>query len=824
MAERDTACVILAGGQGKRMRSTDRHKTCFPIAGVPAIVRTVGMLKSVGLRQFLIVVGQMAEQVIATVAEAHPESAFVYQAEPRGTGHAVACAAGALRAAGHDGDVLVTMGDRLVRPRVVSELLGRHAQTGADVTLAVVPKTERSTSGRVVCDSRGRVLGIVELPDIRRAARRRRKVGLGGRRLTAAQVERASRHVNPSLYLFRAPVLQEALGALGDDNAQGELYLTDTIGHVSAAGGSVATVEVPDPEDLMGFNTPEELLAVEEVVSRRLAGRRRISVGRPRPSRRSFRTPAEWLKLVESDPPRMRRRMRQTYGSDEDLLAERRKAFAAVLKGFARMYGPDRKVVLARAPGWVNLMGRHVDHRGGYVNVMAISREVLLVAGPRDDDVVALSNLRRREFPHRGFRIGELLRAADWMSWMDYVNSSTVRQVLEAYRGDWSNYAKAAVTRLQHACPDTRLRGMDCMVGGNIPMGAGLSSSSAVVVAVAEAAVALNGLDVTPQQFVDLCGEGEWFVGSRGGSADHAAIRTGERGRVARVGFFPFRIEETIGFPEGLSLAIVNSQVRASKSAGARDTFNQRVATYRLAEMLLRRRSPMLRSMEHLRDVQPEALGVSAAEIYRAIKRLPPRLTRRSAARLLPDAGGELEEIFATHAHVGPYRLRDVAMYGIAECRRSDMFAGQLRGGKLDHVGMLMRTSHDGDRVVRHAGGWPAAHRPGYGDAALEGLIRDAASEDASRRAGAALWAQPGRYACSTEEIDLIVDLASSVEGVVGAQLAGAGLGGCAMVLAGDGALRPLASALRKGYYRPRKLRFEVHVCRPVAGSGILAV
>ena len=56
-------------------------------------------------------------------------------------------------------------------------------------------------------------------------------------------------------------------------------------------------------------------------------------------------------------------------------------------------------------------------------------------------------------------------------------------------------------------------------------MGAGLSSSSAVVVAMAEAAVALNGLDVTPQQFVDLCGEGEWFVGSRGGSAAGSGAR-----------------------------------------------------------------------------------------------------------------------------------------------------------------------------------------------------------------------------------------------------------------------------------------------------------
>jgi len=824
MSVSDTACVILAGGSGSRMRSTDRHKVCFPIAGVPAIVRTVGMLKSVGVRRFLIVVGQMAEQVIATVATEHPDVAFVFQAKPRGTGHAVACAVAVLRASGHGGSVLVTMGDKVIQPHVVAAILDRHAETGADVTLAALPKSDQSTAGRIVTDSGGKALGIVELPDIRRARESRKKIRVGGKAMTAAQVERASASVNPSLYIYKAPVLYDAIGALSDDNAQGELYLTDTVALIAAARGDVMLLDVPKAEDLMAYNTPEELLEIEEVFFRREAGRRRIAAATPRLSKTVFRTAREWLKLVQGNPPAMRRVMKRIYGDDADLLGDRRKALTAVLKGFAKTFGADRKVVISRAPGRINLMGRHVDHRGGYVNVMAISREVLIAASPREDDVMTLQNLQRSRFPTRKFSIGELLRAADWMDWMDYVNSSTVQQVLDAARGDWSNYAKAAVTRLQHACPDHRLHGMDCMVTGNIPMGAGLSSSSAIVVAVAEAAVTLNGLDVTPQQFVDLCGEGEWFVGSRGGSADHAAIRTGERGRVARVGFFPFRIEETLPFPSGLSLVIANSLVRASKSAGARDHFNQRVATYRLAEMLLRKRSAILANMEHLRDVEPEKLGVSPAEIYRAIRRLPRQITRRSAGRLLGGSEEVLEEIFASHANIGPYRLRDVAVYGIGECLRSDMFAGLMRGGKLDHVADLMKISHDGDRVVTRPEGWPTPFAPSYSDSVLDGLIRDAASEDPARRARSALWAQPGRYACSTEEIDLIVDLASAVPGVVGAQLAGAGLGGCAMILVADEALSPLMAALRKGYYRPRKLKFDVHVCSPVAGSGILKV
>ena len=816
--------VILAGGQGKRMRSTDRHKVCFPIAGVPAIVRTVGMLKSVVVGRVLVVVGQMAEQVITTVAEAHPDVAFVFQAAQRGTGHAAACAAAHLEASGYDGQVVVTMGDKIIQPHVVAGLIERHRDSGADLTLAALPKTDGSTAGRIVTDARGNVLGIVELPDIRRSIQKRRKIRLAGKLLNGRQIERASGRVNASLYMFRAPALYAAVASLSDENAQGELYLTDAPEILAAGGGSVDVLDSVQPEDLMAYNTPEELLAIEEVFRKRQDGRRTIVARPARLPARSYRKASEWLKIVQANAPRLRRTLGGIYGPDAELLAERRKAFTAVLRQFIKMHGAGRKAVLVRAPGRINLMGRHVDHRGGYVNVMAISREVVLAAAPRDDDAVTLANVNRREFPDRDFRIGELLRSADWMGWMDYINSTTVRQVLEAQRGDWSNYAKAAVLRLQHACPDHRLRGMDCVVAGNIPMGAGLSSSSAIVVAMAETATLLNGLDLTTRQFVDLCGEGEWFVGSRGGSADHAAIRSGERGRVARVGFFPFRIERTFPFPDELSLVIANSHIRAAKSEGARDTFNHRVATYNLAEMLMRTRSALLASMKHLRDINPEALDVSPAEVYRAIKRLPPQISRRKAFDLLSEHRDRLEVLFETHRAIGPYRLRDVATYGIAECRRSDMFADLLAGARLDEVGRMMQISHDGDRVVEHRDGQAAPFAPSYADGRLNRLILDAASEDPVRQARAALSAQPGRYACSTPRIDYMVDLAEAQEGVIGAQLAGAGLGGCCMILVRTDFLAKVLSALRRGYYRVHRLPFDVHVCQPVAGSGPISV
>ncbi|MFO8015120.1 MAG: galactokinase family protein [Phycisphaerae bacterium] len=805
-------CVILAGGQGTRMASPRQHKVCFPILGRPAIVRAIETYKRAGLGRFLVVVGQMAGQVIATVAEAHPDVTFVYQAEPLGTGHAALVAAEALAAQGYTGGVLLTMGDKVTRPGVVRDLVARYRAADAEVVMATLPKRGGTTAGRVVTDGRGRVLGIVERADIASARRRRTRLHVGGRSLTAAQVERAARAVNPSMYVFRFGPLLAALRRLQTDNVQGELYLTDTIEPLAA--GRVETMPVADPDDLMAFNTPAELMAVEEVVRKRERPPRVRAAKRRRLSARVLKPAGEWLDHLTAGSPGLARFLRRTYGPDESLAAERIRAMAGVVRAFVRRFDRDRPVVLCRAPGRVNLMGRHVDHRGGYVNVMAISREVLLAASPRDDDTVRLEHVEPKRFASRRFRIRDLLRRASWAEWIDFVDSQTVRGLLDETQGDWSHYARAAFLRLQHECRQVRLRGMDAVVAGNIPMGAGLSSSSALVVAFAEAAVQLNGLNVALGDFVDLCGEGEWFVGSRGGSADHAAIRTSRIGHLSRIGFFPLRMEGEVRFPPDLRVVIAHSGSQAVKSAGARHVFNQRVACYEVAEMLLRHEWSAAAGMEHLRDLVPERLGVRTGEVYRALARLPSRPSRRDLRRLLPaDDHDRLEPLFASHRSLGPYDLRGVALYGLAEIVRSDRFAGVLAGGDLDAVGRMLRTSHDGDRRFRFDA---AGRRRRF-------LVRtDDRTLARLADADAPLAEQCGRYGCSTEAIDDLVDLAAGTDGVVGAQLAGAGLGGCMMILVRSGALERLMRRLRRDFYQPRTIPFGAYVCSPVAGAGLV--
>ncbi len=796
------------------MASASRHKVCFPILGVPAIVRAIDTYKAAGLHRFMVVIGQMPEQVIQTVSDAHPDVTFVNQANPRGTGHAAMVAADALAAQNFDGNIMVVMGDKVAQREVVCNVLKRFETSGADVVVTTLPKTADSTAGRVVTDKDGSVLAVVELPDIKQARRRRTKLPLAGKKFSPAVIERNSDGVNASMYMFNFAKLQWALSKLKSDNVQGELYLTDTVEHIAENKGKVETLLVKDSTALMAFNTPQELMAIEEILRERETPPRVSVVSKRKLSKKIYKPAKDWLAVLNNNPPRLKKLLRDTYGSDQTLIAERRGAMIELVGKFIKQFGPDRSMLLCRAPGRINLMGRHVDHRGGFVNVMAISRDVLLATAPREDDTITLTNLNAKQFPPRQFSIFELVRGFSWADWMEFLGSRAAQSVIQSAPGDWSHYARAPLLRMEHEIRGVHLKGMDCLVSGNIPIGAGLSSSSALVVAFAEAAVTLNGLNVGMRDFIDLCGEGEWFVGSRGGSADHAAIRTSKVGTISRVGFFPFNLAGHVAFPDGMRVVIAHSGSQAIKSAGARDIYNQRVASYEIAQMLLKRTWPAAASTEHLRDLAPAHLGVRPGEIYRALKRLPSRTSRAQLRKLLdgPDSQ-RLEQLFATHANLGNYDPRGVALYGISECLRSEQFAEAISGGDYERVAAFMQASHDGDRLFRQ-GSDGKQHK--------FAVRTDNGSLERLAVTNADLAVQPGRYACSTSAIDQLVDISNSVDGVVGSQLAGAGLGGCMMILVRADALENLMRQLKRRFYRPQKMKFDAHVCQPAAGAGVL--
>jgi bifunctional UDP-N-acetylglucosamine pyrophosphorylase/glucosamine-1-phosphate N-acetyltransferase len=241
----DTSVIILAAGQGTRMRSR-RAKVLHELCGVPMLGHVLRAAQRLAPARLIVVVGRDAEEVEQRFAG---QAEFVLQAEQKGTGHAVLVAWPALGDA--HGDVLVLYGDTPLLTAATLEAMGRvKRERGAD--LAVLTARAKNIPGRVVRDPSGRIERIVEAQD-------------------ATPEELGIEERNTGVYLFSAPLLREGLASLSPDNAQGELYITDLVGFAVERGMRVEAVEIDDPDECMGINTRVELADATACLRRRIA-------------------------------------------------------------------------------------------------------------------------------------------------------------------------------------------------------------------------------------------------------------------------------------------------------------------------------------------------------------------------------------------------------------------------------------------------------------------------------------------------------------------------------------------------------------------------
>jgi len=150
--------------------------------------------------------------------------------------------------------------------------------------------------------------------------------------------------------------------------------------------------------------------------------------------------PSRWLEAVVKG--NLDSQLRENVGEDPGLSAEHRELLVRALRGFLKNFGDSEAVSIVRAPGRINLIGMHVDHRGGCVNPVAI-KETIVVAAPRRDDRVNLAN-ESADFPPRSFRISEELPEKTVEDWDDWTARNLTALGSRGLAGDWSNYSRAA--------------------------------------------------------------------------------------------------------------------------------------------------------------------------------------------------------------------------------------------------------------------------------------------------------------------------------------------------------------------------------------------
>ena len=224
----------MAGGLGTRMKSaTPKH--LHPILGRRIVDWVVDAARGAGVERLVVV--------------ASPDSAGSFdgvevavQQQPLGTGDAVRSAREAL--AGASGDVLVLNGDVPgLTPQLVDDLVETHRRENAAATVLAFEPPDARAYGRIVRDGDGRLARIVEAAD-------------------ASPDELALTEVNSGIYVFRAEKLWPALDRLEAHNAQGELYVTDTLGLLTGDGDPVSVHTAPVAWEVEGINTRAELADV----------------------------------------------------------------------------------------------------------------------------------------------------------------------------------------------------------------------------------------------------------------------------------------------------------------------------------------------------------------------------------------------------------------------------------------------------------------------------------------------------------------------------------------------------------------------------------
>ncbi len=241
-----TTVIILAAGQGKRMRS-GLPKVLHPLAGRPLLTHVLDAAAALKPREVRVVHGHGGAQVQAAFAQ-RPVT-WVHQAEQRGTGHAVRLALGRVPARDV---VLVLYGDvPLVEPATLRKLVAKAARGALAVLTAEF--ADPAGYGRIIRGGKGgQVLAIVEDKD-------------------ATREQRAIREINTGLMACPAGALAKMIGRLKANNAQGEFYLTDIVGFAVKDRLPVVAVGAASAEEVLGINDKVQLAEAGRILRRRTA-------------------------------------------------------------------------------------------------------------------------------------------------------------------------------------------------------------------------------------------------------------------------------------------------------------------------------------------------------------------------------------------------------------------------------------------------------------------------------------------------------------------------------------------------------------------------
>ncbi|MBC8313472.1 MAG: NTP transferase domain-containing protein [Candidatus Cloacimonetes bacterium] len=244
--KKKTSVIILAAGKGVRMKS-ELPKVANKLAGTSLIERVVETFRRFSVQDIFVVVGHKKE-IVKDCLSSFTNIKFALQEPQNGTGHAVMMAENFF--SDFDGNVFVIPGDvPLLSSETLQNLENLHNKEDASATVLTAVLDDPAEYGRIVRNDENFVEKIVEFRD-------------------ANEDEKRINEINSGIFCFKSEHLFSALKKIDNDNAQNELYLTDTLEILKNEGKKIAAMIVQNPMEISGVNSQEQLAFLENYIQK----------------------------------------------------------------------------------------------------------------------------------------------------------------------------------------------------------------------------------------------------------------------------------------------------------------------------------------------------------------------------------------------------------------------------------------------------------------------------------------------------------------------------------------------------------------------------
>ncbi|KAN0029636.1 hypothetical protein ACTA71_007770 [Dictyostelium dimigraforme] len=447
-----------------------------------------------------------------------------------------------------------------------------------------------------------------------------------------------------------------------------------------------------------------------------------------------------------------------------------KKRYDELNETFSKIYG-DKPIFYFRAPGRVNLIGEHVDYSGYCVLPFALEQDTIVAVSfnKSNNDIININNCNEKYTSKS----------------IDVSGGGNIE--IDMKNHHWTNYVLAAWKGVQQAMNEgngNRLKSVNLLYSGNVPMGAGVSSSSALVCVSTLAISYCNNLILNKEELAQLSIKSERFVGVESGGMDQSISFLGEQNTAKLIEFHPNLKTYDVQLPKGVSFVICNSLVDSLKVITGATNYNLRVVECRLAAVLLAFYTGLSwEKVRRLRDVQHQGNFdlnqlIHLTEQYLSEKQT---YTREEVASILDIS---VEQLVKTYFPSGiTVQSEHFELYK----RARHVFTETQRVYKFSEICKQQFNQQ------------PSNNSNNYDITPELGKLMNESHESCSKL-----------FECSCPELDTLTKICCD-NGALGSRLTGAGWGGCVISLVPNSKVDSFLDAIDTHYYskfvNPEKLK-----------------